>query len=328
MKLIRSYPTASKHRGKTAALLAAAILGAAFLACCRPAQKPAAGAPRGRQIVIGVSLLNLSSEFIVMLDQAMETRAAELGVKLIVNDAQRDAARQVQQAENFIAQRVDAIILNPCEVDGSSPAVEKARAAGIPVVNVNSETRATPTAFVGSHDEESGRIAMNYIAQRLGGKGNIVMIQGFLGQAAQIERAQGAREVLAKNPGLHLIADQTADWDRAKAMSLMENWIQSYGGKINAVFAQNDEMGIGALHALEQAHLKDKVPVVGIDAIAEALQMVKAGRLDATVFQDARAQGSTAVDVACRIVRGQPYDKQAFIPFRLVTTANIGEFAR
>jgi inositol transport system substrate-binding protein len=316
-----------KH-GKAAGLLAAAILGATLLACCRPAQKPAGGAPQGRQIVIGVSLLNLSSEFIVMLDQAMEARAAGLGVKLIVNDAQRDAAKQVQQAENFIAQGVDAIILNPCEVDGSSPAVEKARTAGIPVVNVNSETRAAPTAFVGSHDEESGTIAMDYLAQRLGGQGNIVMIQGFLGQAAQIERAQGAREVLARHPGLHLIADQTADWDRAKAMSLMENWIQSYGGRINAVFAQNDEMGIGALHALEQAHLKDKVPVVGIDAIAEALQMVKAGRLDATVFQDARAQGSTAVDVACRIVRGQPYDKQAFIPFRLVTSANIGEFLK
>ena len=304
------------------------LIAASLLACCRPAPKPPAGAPQGRQIVIGVSLLNLSSEFIVMLDQAMEARAAELGVKLIVNDAQRDAARQVQQAENFVAQGVDAIILNPCEVDGSSPAVEKALAAGIPVVNVNSETRATPTAFVGSHDEESGRIAMDFIAQRLNGKGSVVMIQGFLGQAAQIESAQGAREVLARYPGLTLIADQTADWDRAKAMSLMENWIQSYGGRIDAVFAQNDEMGIGALHALEQAHLKDKVPVVSIDAIAEALQMVKAGRLDATVFQDARAQGSTAVETACRIVRGQPYDKKAFIPFKLVTAANVGDFTK
>src|SRR5208283_607744 len=147
---------------------------------------PSAGPPQGHPIVIGVSLLNLSSEFIVMLDEAMETKATELGVKLIVADAQRDAARQVQQVENFIAQGVDVIILNPCEVDGSSPAVDRARAAGIPVVNVNSETRAAPTAFVGSHDEESGVIAMNYIAQRLHGRGNIVMIQGFLGQAAQI----------------------------------------------------------------------------------------------------------------------------------------------
>src|SRR5579863_4168289 len=157
--------------------------------------------------VIGVSLLNLSNEFIVMLNKSMDDKARELGVQLIVNDAQRSADKQVQQAESFIAQKVDAIILNPCEVEASSPAVEKALAAGIPVVNVNSETRTAPTAFVGSRDEDSGRIAMEYIAQRLGGKGNVVMMHGFMGQAAQIKRDQGAREVLAKNPGLKMLAD-------------------------------------------------------------------------------------------------------------------------
>ena len=108
-----------------------------------------------KPVVIGVSLLNMSSEFIVMFNTAMEAKAKEMGVKLIVNDAQRSAERQVQQIESFIAQQVDAIILNPCEVEASSPAVDKALAAGIPIVNVNSETRSTPTAFVGSHDEES-----------------------------------------------------------------------------------------------------------------------------------------------------------------------------
>jgi inositol transport system substrate-binding protein len=196
----------------------------------------------GKPIVIGVSLLNLSSEFIVMLKDSMDAKAGELGVQLIVNDAQRDAATQVRQAENFIAQKVDAIILNPCEFEASSPAVDEARAAGIGIVNVNSETRTIPTAFVGSRDEESGRLAMEYIARRLGGRGNVLMMQGFMGQAAQIKRDQGAREVLAKNPGLKLLADQTAEWDRAKAMTLMENWIQSYGRRIDAVFAHNDEM--------------------------------------------------------------------------------------
>src|SRR5439155_8838372 len=103
-----------------------------------------------------------------------------------------------------------------------SPAVDKAIAAGIPIVNVNSETRSAPTAFVGSKDEEAGRVAMEYIAKRLGGKGEIVMMHGFMGQAAQIKRDQGAREVLARNPGMKLIADQTADWDRAKGISQSE----------------------------------------------------------------------------------------------------------
>jgi len=281
-----------------------------------------------KRITIGVTLLNLSNEFIVMIHQAMEAKAKELGVKLIINDAQRSAERQVQQVESFIAQRVDAIILNPCEVEASAPAVDKALAAGIPIVNVNSETRTAPTAFVGSRDEESGRIAMDYLAKRLNSQGNVVMMHGFPGQAAQIKRDQGAREILAKNPGLKLLADQTGEWDRAKAMSLMENWIQSLGPKIKAVFAQNDEMAMGALLALEQAKMKDKVIVAGVDAIADALQAVKAGRLDATVFQDARGQGSGAVDVAVKIVKKQPYEKQVFIPFQLVTKENLGQYLK
>jgi len=274
---------------------------------------------------IGVSLLNLSNEFIVMLHDAMTARAEELGVKLIVNDAQRSAERQVQQVENFIAQRVDAIILNPCEVEASSPAVEKAMAAGIPVINVNSETRTAPTAFVGSRDEESGRLALEYIARRLNGRGHVAMMHGFMGQAAQIKRDQGARETLAAYPGLKLIAEQTGEWDRAKAMSLMENWIQSLGTQIHAVFAQNDEMAMGAVLALEQAGLKDKIIVVGVDAISDALDAVKAGRLDATVFQDARGQGRGAVEVALKILQRQPFNAQVHIPFQLVTRDNVAE---
>jgi inositol transport system substrate-binding protein len=302
-----------RRRGATAALATAACL----FASCSNQEK--------HGTVIGVSLLNLSNEFIVMLNKTMDEKAKQLGVELIVNDAQRSADRQVQQVESFVAQKVDAIILNPCEVEASSPAVDKALAAGIPVVNVNSETRSTPTAFVGSRDEEAARIAVEYIAQRLGGQGNVVMMHGYMGQAAQIKRNQGAREVLAKNPGLKLIADQTAEWDRARAMALMENWIQSYGDRIHAVFAQNDEMAMGALIALEQAGRKGKVLVVGVDAISDALQAVRDGRLDATVFQDARGQGGAAVETAVRIARKQPYEKQTMIPFRLVTKENVGE---
>lgn len=281
-----------------------------------------------KQPVIGVSLLNLSSEFIVMLNKAMEEKAKELNVKLIVTDAQRNAERQVQQIETLIGQKVDAIILNPCEVEASSPAVDRAMAAGIPLVNVNSETRSAPTAFVGSLDEESGRIAMQHIATRLKGQGNVLMMHGFMGQAAQLKRDRGAREVLAKYPGLKLLAAQTAEWDRAKAMSLMENWIQSYGTNIHAVFAQNDEMGMGALIALEQAKMKDKVIVVSIDAIADALKAVKDKRLDATVFQDAKGQGGKAVEAALKIIRHEPYDKQTLIPFQLVTQENVGTYLK
>jgi inositol transport system substrate-binding protein len=164
---------------------------------------------------------------------------------------------------------------------------------------------------------------MEYIARRLGGKGEVLMMHGYMGQAAQIKRDAGAREVFAKNPALHLLAEQSAEWDRAKAMNLMENWIQRYGDRINAVFAQNDEMAMGALLAIERANKKDKIIVVGVDAIADALEAVRQSRLDATVFQDAEGQGRQAVETAVKIVRKQPFTKETFIPFRLVTKENV-----
>jgi len=156
----------------------------------------------------------------------------------------------------------------------------------------------------------------------------VVMMQGFMGQTAQIDRERGAQEVLARYPQLKLLAVQTAEWDRAKAVTLMENWIQSYGDQIDAVFAQNDEMGMGALLALEQAGIKDQVVVTSVDAIADALEAVRAGRLDATVFQDARKQGSTAVQTACDIVSGKPVEAEVYIPFQLVTRDNVEQYLR
>lgn len=316
--------------GKSAAALTLAAIGVALLltGCGRDPAPRSGQNQSSKQTVIGVSLMNLSSEFIAMIHEQIEARAKEVGVKLVVTDAQRRPENQVQQVESFIAQRVDAIILNPCEFEASSPAVTKARAAGIPIINVNSETQAEPTAFIGSRDEESARLAMEYIAKRLNGQGNLVMIQGFLGQAAQIKRDAGAKEVLAREKGLTLLTQQTGEWDRAKSMTLMENWIQSYGPKINAVFAQNDEMGLGAVLALERAKLKDKVVVVSVDAIADALRAVKDGRLDATVFQDAKAQGRTAVDAALKIIRKEPFEKQVYVPFQLVTKENISQYAK
>lgn len=290
--------------------------------CGRPQQ---AGTQED-QTVIGVSLLNMANEFIVTLHAAMQERADELGVRLIVNDAQRSPERQVQQVETLIAQGVQAIVLNPCEVEASSPAVLKARAAAVPLVNVNSETASRPAAFVGSRDEESAELAMAYIAQRLGGTGGVLMMEGYMGQAAQLKRSAGAQAVLARHPGLNLLASQSAEWDRAKAVTLMENWLQAYGPSIRAVFAQNDEMAMGALLAVERAGRKREIVIVGVDAIRDALLAVKEGRLDATVFQDGRAQGRGAIDAALRLSRGEPVESETRIPFRLVTRDTVDAF--
>lgn len=280
------------------------------------------------QLTIGVTMLSMQNEFIVNVADEMQKKADEMGVKLIIVDAERSALKQMEQVESFIAQQVDAIIMNPCEVEASSPAVSRALAAGIPIVNVNSETNIAPTAFVGSNDTESAKIAMNYIIERLKGKGKLVMIHGFMGQAAQIQREQGAKEMLKSYPEIALIAEQTGDWDRSKSMDLMQNWIQSYGENIDAVFAHNDEMGMGAVRALENAGLKDKVIVVSIDAINDALQAVQNGKLDATVFQNAERQGATAVETAVKLAKGESAEKQILIPFELVTQENVKDYLK
>lgn len=298
----------------------------AFLGGCN--QSSSEDKSSGDKLTVGVTMLSMQNEFIVNVSDEMEKKAKELGVELITVDAERSALKQIEQVESFIAQKVDVIVMNPCEVEASSPAVTKALAAKIPIINVNSETTATPSAFVGSDDIESGRIAMKYIAEKLGGKGNVLMMHGYMGQAAQIKREQGAREILKQYPNLKLLAHQTAEWDRAKSMALMENWIQSYGKEINAVFAQNDEMGMGAVKALTDAGLKDKVIVVSIDAIPDALQAVKKGTLNATVFQNAQQQGAKAIETAVKIAKGEAYDKSVLIPFQLVTAENVAQFAK
>jgi len=282
----------------------------------------------GKKLVIGATMLSMQNEFVVNVADEMEAKAKELGVELIVVDAERSSLKQVEQVESFIAQGVDAIILNPCEVEASSPAVKVAMDAKIPIINVNSETTSKPTAFVGSDDVESARIAMKYINEKLGGKGNVIIMHGYMGQAAQIKRDHGAKEILKANPGLKLLAEQSGEWDRAKAMSLTENWIQSFGPKINAIFAQNDEMGMGAVKALEAAGLKNKIIVVSIDAIPDALQAVKKGTLDATVFQNAKEQGGKAIETAVKAAKKEAFEKDILIPFQLVTKENVGEFLK
>ena len=282
----------------------------------------------GYKLLIGVTMLSMQNEFIVNVADEMEAKAKELGVEITMVDAERSALKQVEQVESFIAQGVDAIIMNPCEVEASSPAVKLAMEAKIPIINVNSETSTKPTAFVGSDDTESARIAMKYIAEKLGGKGNVLMMHGFMGQAAQIKRDHGAKEILKNYPGIKLLAEQTGEWDRGKAMSLTENWIQSYGSQVNAIFAQNDEMGMGAVKALEAAGLKNKILVVSVDAIPDALQAVKKGTLNATVFQNAKEQGSKAIETAVKAAKKEQFEKEVLIPFQLVTKENVGDFLK
>lgn len=303
-------------------LLVLALSMLLALTACSTSQK-------SDKVKIGVTLMDFSTEFGIGLKDYMTAKADAMGdVELTVVDAGGDAAKQLQQVETFISQKVNAIIMQPQEQEACSPAIDKAKAAGIPIINCDSLTITEPDAYVGSNDSESAEIAMTYIAKQLGGKGNVLMMHGHPGQTAEVKRTEGAMDILAQNPDMTLLDEQTADWDRAEAMTLMENWIQAYGDQINAVFCQNDEMALGALNALVQAGKKDNVLVVGVDAIDDALQSVKDGKMDATVYQDCKGQAEGAIEAAYKLAKGESVEKEILIPFILVTTENVDEYLK
>ncbi|ALS23665.1 MULTISPECIES: sugar ABC transporter substrate-binding protein [Paenibacillus] len=282
-----------------------------------------------KKLTIGVSYQNLQNEFAINIQNAVRDKANEKGVELLEADGQGKSENQIAQIENFINRQVDAIILNPYDKNGAAPAVDLAVAAKIPVIVVNSQVSNLDkaTAFSGSDDVVAGKLQMQFIADQLGGKGNVVIIHGPNGNSAEISRTEGNKEVLTQYPDIKVLAEQTANWDRAQALNLMENWLQTHKD-IDAVVAQNDEMALGAYKAIEAAKKADDILVVGIDAIPDALKSVEAGQLAATVFQDSHGQGSKAVELAIQAAKGESVEHMNYIPFQLVTKENLSEFKK
>lgn len=298
-----------------------------FTACSNDTQIEDSSENGDDNITIGVSLLGTSNENIVELQEGIEEKADELNVNVRVTDANGDASEQLKQVENFIVEGVDAILLNPVETEASSPATQAALDANIPIVNVNAETDIPADAFVGSDDKESAEIAINYIAEQLDEEGDIVMIQGNPGQSAEILRGTGAKETLENYPNMNLLKEQPAKWSREEALTLTQNWLQS-SEDFEAVFAQNDEMAMGALSAIENANKKDDIILIGVDAIPDALNSIAEGRLDATVYQNSAGQGAEGLEIALKIINGEDYEEEVLIPFELVTKENVDEYLK
>lgn len=302
--------------------LIAVLLVAVVFTGCKPKSATQSG-----QITIGVSYQDLQNEFVIRLQDAIRAEAKKLNVNLVELDAQGHAEKQIAHVENFAARGVNAIILNPEDEHASAPAVDAAVRHHIPIVVVNAivSNLNKANAYVGSPDVEAGRMEASEMMKILHGKGDIAVLQGPYGHSAELQRTKGIKEVLAKFLGVKIIAEQTANWDRAQALSVMENWLAS-GRKIDGVIAQNDEMALGALEAIQGAG--KHIPVVGTDAIPDALKAVADGKLAATVFQDAHAQGTMAVKLAVDLAEEKPVKHDNYIPFQLVTKANVANFLR
>jgi ribose transport system substrate-binding protein len=269
-------------------------------------------------VTVGLSISTMNNPFFVALRDGAQAEAKAAGINLIAVDAQNDAAKQIAGVEDLIQKKVPVILLNPTDSDAVANVVKEATAAGIKVISLD---RAVNGAEVSSHiasdNAAGGRMAGEFLLKRLGGKGNLVELEGIPGSSAARERGEGFDSVIAGKPGVKLVAKQPASFDRAQGLTVMENILQ--GNKdIQGVFAQNDEMALGAERAIEQAGLK-KVDIVGFDATPDAVAAVKAGKLAATVQQKPELIGKMGVDTAKLLIEGKPVDGNIPVPLALVT---------
>ena len=281
---------------------------------------------------IGVTMDKFDDNFLTSVRNAIAEEAKTKGVAVQFEDANDDTGKQISQIENFIAQKVDAIIVNPVDTSATPKMTALAVAAKIPLVYVNRkpEDKELPAsvAFVGSNEKISGKLEGEELAKCMGGKGNLVIMEGQLSNNAALDRTADVEDVVKANPGIKVVEKQTAEWDRNKALDLMNNWITT-GEKIQGVAANNDEMAIGAILALKQAGVDPKtICIGGIDATADGLSEVANGNLHVTVFQNSTGQGKGAVDTALSLVKGEKVPSYVDVPFEKVTKDNYKNYMK
>ena len=279
---------------------------------------------------IGVSIAHFDENFLTLIINAIKAEAEKTGTQVQFEDAQGDTGKQISQVQNFVARHVDAIIVNAVDSSATAKMTEAATAAKIPLVYVNRGPDAADlpkgVTFVSSDEHVSGRLQGEAIAKLLNNKGNVVIMEGELSDQATRLRTEGVEKVVAQHPDMKVIAKQPANYQRTEALDLMTNWITG-GEKIDAVAANNDEMAIGAILALQQAHQDPKsVVVAGVDATPDGLAEMQKGTMAVTVFQDAKSQGRVAVDTALKMIKGESVGSHVDVPFELVSKDNFKSY--
>ncbi|UXA15975.1 substrate-binding domain-containing protein [Mycobacterium sp. SMC-4] len=279
-------------------------------------------AANGDTTRIGVSVYDMSS-FITAGKEGMEAYAKDNNIELIWNSANLDVSTQANQVDSMVNQGVDAIIVVPIQADSLGPQVATAKAKGIPLVAVNAALNNPDVAgSVQPDDVAAGAQQMQMMADHLGGRGNIVILQGPLGQSGEIDRTRGIEQVLANYPEIRVLAKDTANWKRDEAVNKMKNWISGFGNQIDAVVAENDDMGLGALQALKESGRSD-VPVVGIDGIEDGLNAVKSGEFIGTSLQNGTVELAAGLAVANALALGEEVNTEPVYVMPAITKDNV-----
>ena len=277
-----------------------------------------ASSPSPGRASIGLSVSTLDNPYFVSLRDGARAEAQAQGVSLITVDAQNDAARQISNVEDLIQRRVSVILLNPTDSDAVANVVREADAAGIKVISLDRAVNgATVSVQVASNNVAGGEMAAKFLLKRLGGRGNLVELLGIPGSSAARERGKGFDEAIRSDPGVKVVAKQPANFDRAQGLAVMENILQR-DHDIQGVFAQNDEMALGAATAIDEAGLKH-VAIVGFDATPDGVAAVRDGQLAATIQQKPDLIGRLGVDAAKQLLDGKAVPASIAVPLALIS---------
>ncbi len=279
--------------------------------------------------VIGYTVYDMSS-FISSGKQGVESIAKANGASVLWNSAHMDVNAQISQLQQFTNQKVDAIVIAAVNSATLAPQVAAAKAAGIPVVvtnlTVNPEAQKSAVSYVGPDDVKAGEQEAQHLVDAIHGQGGIVVLQGPLGQSGEIDRTKGIRNILAKNPGVTLLAIQPANWKRTEAYSVAQDFLSRYGDKIKGVVAENDDMAIGTIQALREKGLAGKIPVTGVDGIKDGMRAVRDGTELETNLQDGPLELGMAMQVAIDAVQGKPIPAVAMFVMPEIVKDNVAHY--
>lgn len=277
------------------------------------------------KIVIGLTLPSLAHPFFVFMQRHVMDEAAKLGVEVVAIDAGNVAAKQMSIVEDFISKKVSGVLMSPIGADALVPAVEALNKAKIPVVTVDRKVAGGDVlVHVGADNVEGGRVAARYMIKALGGKGNVIELEGTPGASPAIDRKKGFDEVIATS-NIKIVVSQTAKFERATGQSVMENLLQVHKN-IQGVFGANDEMILGAIEALQAGGVNlSKIVTVGYDAIPDALSYIKAGKLNATVEQFPGEQSRKGMQYLVDYIKNgtKPPQKEVYITPVAITIDNL-----
>lgn len=308
----------SKLRKSLSLLVAFSLI---LLVTCGPA---IAFAKSDNEIVIAACMQGNQSGFVRYMTSGMyefkKANAPDITLEVVFADD--DPAKQQSQVENFVARKVDAIILNPVDKVQSAAAVDFAYEAGVPVITLNTTSDSEHvSAHVGSDDLEAGRLQMERLLSVLPENGKVAYIDAVLGHSAQVFRSQGYNEILSEHPDVQLVVHDTANWSGEEALRLVENWLQTYP-EIDGIAAMADCILVGAITAVENAGLGGKILLAGMDCDMPVLEKIKEGIVDNSIWQDGLGQGENALRLAIEAARGNEVS-DFIIPYEVCTAENV-----